>query len=156
MAEKYRRTIEELTGRHVLAFLSQAHVEPDITMEIFFVDGPLEGFGAVEITRDPNRKPDHASGQNDWRPGRRSSGRNLLISPRRPWPLYGPAPEARLCPCGVSSQLAGRPLTRVIFARTAVPLRGHEPRLGLPLNTEQVRGHKVAAMFWSVHPPTRE
>jgi len=53
MAERYKHTIEELTGRRVLAFLSQAHVEPDITMEIFFVDGPLEGFGVVEIT-DPN------------------------------------------------------------------------------------------------------
>jgi uncharacterized protein YbcI len=50
MAERYKDTIEELTGRKVLAFLSQAHVEPDITMEIFFVDGPLEGFGTVEIT----------------------------------------------------------------------------------------------------------
>jgi uncharacterized protein YbcI len=50
MAGRYRRTIEELTGRKVMAFLSQAHVEPDITMEIFFVDGPLPGFGAVEIT----------------------------------------------------------------------------------------------------------
>ncbi len=50
MAARYKRTIEHLTGRKVLAFLSQAHVEPDITMEIFFVDGPLEGFGAVEIT----------------------------------------------------------------------------------------------------------
>jgi uncharacterized protein YbcI len=50
MAARYKQTIEELTGRKVLAFLSQAHVEPDITMEIFFVDGPLEGFGAVEIT----------------------------------------------------------------------------------------------------------
>src|SRR4051794_12625982 len=50
MAARYRQTIEELTGRKVLAFLSQAHVEPDITMEIFFIDGPLEGFGAVEIT----------------------------------------------------------------------------------------------------------
>jgi uncharacterized protein YbcI len=49
MAQRYKDTIEELTGRKVLAFLSQAHVEPDITMEIFFVDGPLEGFGAVEI-----------------------------------------------------------------------------------------------------------
>ena len=49
MAERYKQTIEELTDRKVLAFLSQAHVEPDITMEIFFVDGPLEGFGAVEI-----------------------------------------------------------------------------------------------------------
>ena len=34
----------------VVAFLSQAHVEPDITVEMFFVDGPLAGFGAVEIT----------------------------------------------------------------------------------------------------------
>src|SRR5437870_3069543 len=50
MAQRYEQKIEELTGRKVLAFLSQAHVEPDITMEIFFVDGPLEGFGAVEIT----------------------------------------------------------------------------------------------------------
>src|SRR5947209_1055888 len=50
MAKRYKQTIEELTGRKVLAFLSQAHVEPDITMEIFFVNGALEGFGAVEIT----------------------------------------------------------------------------------------------------------
>jgi uncharacterized protein YbcI len=49
MADRYRETIERLTGRNVVAFLSQAHVEPDITIEIFFVDGPLEGFGAVEI-----------------------------------------------------------------------------------------------------------
>ena len=49
MAERYKQTIEELTDRKVLAFLSQAHVEPDITMEIFFVDGPLEGFGALEL-----------------------------------------------------------------------------------------------------------
>jgi uncharacterized protein YbcI len=52
MADRYKQTIEELTGRKVLAFLSQAHVEPDITMEIFFIDRPLEGFGAVEVT-DP-------------------------------------------------------------------------------------------------------
>ena len=51
MAERYEQKIEELTGRKVLAFLSQAHVEPDITMEIFFVDGPLEGFGAVEVSQ---------------------------------------------------------------------------------------------------------
>jgi len=50
MAARYKDTIEELTGRNVVAFLSQAHVEPDITIEIFFVDGPLAGFGAIEIT----------------------------------------------------------------------------------------------------------
>jgi uncharacterized protein YbcI len=49
MAERYRDTIERLTGRKVVAFLSQAHVEPDITVEMFFVDGPLPGFGAVEV-----------------------------------------------------------------------------------------------------------
>jgi uncharacterized protein YbcI len=49
MADRYRQSVEELTARKVLAFLSQAHVEPDITMEIFFVDRPLDGFGAVEV-----------------------------------------------------------------------------------------------------------
>jgi len=49
MAKRYTQMIEELTDRKVLAFLSQAHVEPDITVEMFFVDGPLPGFGAVEV-----------------------------------------------------------------------------------------------------------
>jgi uncharacterized protein YbcI len=49
MTKLFTDTIEELTDRRVLAFLSQAHVEPDLTLEIFFVDGPLEGFGAVEL-----------------------------------------------------------------------------------------------------------
>ncbi len=49
MAERYKAMIEQLTGREVLAFLSQAHVEPDITLEVFFIDRPLEGFGAVEV-----------------------------------------------------------------------------------------------------------
>jgi uncharacterized protein YbcI len=49
MAERYKDTIHELTDRNVVAFLSQAHVDPDITIEIFFMDGPLEGFGAIEI-----------------------------------------------------------------------------------------------------------
>jgi uncharacterized protein YbcI len=49
MSERYKRTIEALTGRTVLAFLSQAHVDPDITLEVFFIDRPLEGFGAVEF-----------------------------------------------------------------------------------------------------------
>jgi uncharacterized protein YbcI len=51
MASRYTSMIEELTDRKVLAFLSQAHVEPDITMEIFFVDRALDGFGAVEVVR---------------------------------------------------------------------------------------------------------
>jgi uncharacterized protein YbcI len=50
MTKRFTDTIEELTGRNVVAFLSQAHVDPDITMETFFVDGPLQGFGTTEIT----------------------------------------------------------------------------------------------------------
>lgn len=51
MAERYRETITELTGRKVNAFLSQAHVDPDITVEMFFIDGPLPGFGSVEVAQ---------------------------------------------------------------------------------------------------------
>jgi uncharacterized protein YbcI len=49
IGDRYKHAIEELTGRKVVAFLSQAHIEPDITIEIFFMDGPLQGFGAAEI-----------------------------------------------------------------------------------------------------------
>ena len=52
MKERYSEMIEALTGRKVLAFLSQAHVEPDLTIEIFLMDGPLAGFGALELV-DP-------------------------------------------------------------------------------------------------------
>jgi uncharacterized protein YbcI len=54
MGERYTSTIEELTNRKVVAFLSQTHIDPDITMEIFFIDRPLDGFGAAEVI-DPAR-----------------------------------------------------------------------------------------------------
>jgi uncharacterized protein YbcI len=49
MTKRFTDTIEELADRKVVAFLSQAHVDPDITIEIFFVDRALDGFGALEI-----------------------------------------------------------------------------------------------------------
>jgi uncharacterized protein YbcI len=49
MTARYTEAIEELTGRQVVAFLSQAHLDPDVTMEIFFIDEPLRGFGAAEF-----------------------------------------------------------------------------------------------------------
>ena len=52
--------IEQLTGRKVLAFLSQAHIEPDLTIEMFLMDGPVPGFGALELV-------DPAAPQNDRR-----------------------------------------------------------------------------------------
>jgi uncharacterized protein YbcI len=49
MKRRYSEMIEELTGRNVLAFLSQAHIEPDLTLEVFLMDGPVPGFGALEL-----------------------------------------------------------------------------------------------------------
>ena len=43
------------THGKVLASLSQAHVEPDLTIEIFLMDGPLAGFGALELVDLPGR-----------------------------------------------------------------------------------------------------
>jgi uncharacterized protein YbcI len=53
MEERYSEMIEQLTGRKVLAFLSQAHVEPDLTIEMFLMDGPVPGFGALELVDPP-------------------------------------------------------------------------------------------------------
>ena len=53
MKERYSGMIEALTGRKVLAFLSQAHVDPDLTIEMFLMDGPLPGFGALELVEPP-------------------------------------------------------------------------------------------------------
>jgi uncharacterized protein YbcI len=53
MERQYRETIESITGRKVVAFLSQAHLEPDITMEIFFLDRPINGAGALELKLPP-------------------------------------------------------------------------------------------------------
>ena len=49
MKTRYTEMIEQLTGRKVLAFLSQAHVEPDLTVEMFLMDGPVPGFGSLEL-----------------------------------------------------------------------------------------------------------
>jgi uncharacterized protein YbcI len=61
MKIRYSAMIEELTGRRVLAFLSQAHVEPDLTVEMFLMDGPVPGFGALELI-DPGDGACPASG----------------------------------------------------------------------------------------------
>jgi uncharacterized protein YbcI len=53
MESSYKEHVERLTGAKVIAFLSQAHVEPDLTIEMFLMDRPIPGFGAIEIT-DPD------------------------------------------------------------------------------------------------------
>ena len=57
MKVRYSEMIEELTGRRVLAFLSQAHVEPDLTVEMFLMDGPVSGFGALELVEPSPPEP---------------------------------------------------------------------------------------------------
>ena len=57
MKERYSEMVEELTGRKVLAFLSQAHVEPDLTIEVFLMDGPIAGFGALEFVEPAPPEP---------------------------------------------------------------------------------------------------
>ena len=49
MAARYKELIERLTERNVVAFMSQVHLEPDLTLEIFFLDEPLPTVGALEI-----------------------------------------------------------------------------------------------------------
>lgn len=51
MRQKFQRTmrddlvaeIERLTGRTVVAFMSDNHVDPDLAAELFFLDGPVAG-----------------------------------------------------------------------------------------------------------------
>jgi uncharacterized protein YbcI len=34
-------SVEKLTGRKVVAFMSDNHLEPDMAVEVFFLDEPL-------------------------------------------------------------------------------------------------------------------
>ena len=49
MEARYREAVEEITGRRVVAVLSQAHIQPDITVELFFLDAPLGVHGTYEL-----------------------------------------------------------------------------------------------------------
>ena len=52
MAPEFIRVVEEATGRKVLAFMSQAHLDPDIATEIFFLE-PQVPLGRDEDPRGP-------------------------------------------------------------------------------------------------------
>lgn len=74
VGERYKQAIEELTGRKVVAFLSEASLDPDVTVEMFFVDSPLEGFrtgdnGHVEGSRFGTSPVDRRSPLRDRRSG---------------------------------------------------------------------------------------
>jgi uncharacterized protein YbcI len=41
MGEELTRSVEELTGHNVIAFMSDYHLDPDMAVEIFILDEPL-------------------------------------------------------------------------------------------------------------------
>ena len=49
MKSRYSAMVEQLTGRKVLAFLSQVHLDPDLTVEIFSLDAPPPGFQGLQL-----------------------------------------------------------------------------------------------------------
>ena len=48
VADRFTGAIEELTDRKVVAFMSQAHVDPDLAIEVFFLDRPVAEFAVNE------------------------------------------------------------------------------------------------------------
>jgi hypothetical protein len=38
MEERFTRVVEEATGRRVIAFMSQVHFDPDISLEAFVLE----------------------------------------------------------------------------------------------------------------------
>ena len=48
VADRFTSTIEHLTDRKVVAFMSQAHVGPDLAIEVFFLDGAVAATGSHE------------------------------------------------------------------------------------------------------------
>jgi uncharacterized protein YbcI len=41
MGEELTRSVEELTGNNVIAFMSDNHLDPDMAVEVFILDEPL-------------------------------------------------------------------------------------------------------------------
>ena len=55
VADRFKGAIEEQTGRRVIAFMSQAHVDPDLAIEVFFLDGPIPAGGFLETDGDEDQ-----------------------------------------------------------------------------------------------------
>jgi uncharacterized protein YbcI len=59
VADEFKRVVEELTERRVVAFMSQAHVDPDLAVEIFFLDSSLPHGHGRALETDGNGDPIH-------------------------------------------------------------------------------------------------
>jgi len=56
VAARFTGAVEQLTGRRVVAFMSQAHVDPDLAVEIFFLEKPLRAATTVEIDLEADQE----------------------------------------------------------------------------------------------------
>jgi uncharacterized protein YbcI len=61
VAERFTTAVEHHTRRKVIAFMSQAHIDPDLTIEVFFLDGPLPVNGSMEMDGDGNEVPNETA-----------------------------------------------------------------------------------------------
>jgi uncharacterized protein YbcI len=52
VADSFNSVVEGLTGRKVIAFMSQTNVGPDLVIEVFFLDGPVADHGTLETDGD--------------------------------------------------------------------------------------------------------
>jgi uncharacterized protein YbcI len=43
MRERFSQAVEEIVGRKVIGFLSQVHVDPDLSVETFILEPPSDG-----------------------------------------------------------------------------------------------------------------
>jgi uncharacterized protein YbcI len=57
VADRFTGVVERLTGRKVLAFMSQAHVGPDLAIEVFFLDRAMTANGSHETDAGEERTP---------------------------------------------------------------------------------------------------
>ena len=53
VAQDFTDVIEECTTRQVVAFLTQANANPDVAVQVFFLDGPVGEHRANETDGDP-------------------------------------------------------------------------------------------------------
>jgi len=52
VADSFNSVVEKLTGRKVVAFMSQTNVGPDLVIEVFFLDGAVAEHGTLETDGD--------------------------------------------------------------------------------------------------------
>ena len=164
MAERYTQTVEQVTGATVVALLSQAHVDPDIIVEAFFLDqrfgsNVTEGLAdVIDLPVAARHEPQRAGG--------------ARLTPRRHPPLlrrlaYRMASLVEDCTDESNSECGGRNVVRLSAALREpllfslpgrfVPVRRAERRLAMATATRKPRtqGHARRPMT-DVHAPPTE